>query len=196
MLVAVLAFGLTLKSFEPNSCAAPIAVNCASARQLANSDDFQAALRRFVGDAHGNYRRGNRLLYKEVEVRLAVPEDAPVDLGGGAKLFAGCMRFVCPEKAAVIVDASGVAAIGVLDYHSDNNPTLEVLVQRSGVQSTLRANILRAWADRAVARDAGLMHAPLTVRAMRVRALQEEKTAAPVYAKACSKLIQFINRCP
>jgi hypothetical protein len=174
MFAAVLAFGFALGGHKP-PCAAPLYVACANSRQLISNKDFQATLKRFLGDQVGNYRRGTRLIYKEVAERLGQPKGPPLDIGDGARLFAGCRFTACPEKAAVIIDRTGVLAVGVVDYHSDFNPTLEVEVLRSGPQVAAQATALRAWADQAVADDDATMHAPIVLQGMTIRALREEK---------------------
>ena len=193
MFAAVLAFGLTLGGHAP-PCSAPLYATCANSRQLLSNQDFKAALQRFLGDKEGSYRRGTRLIYKEVVERLSVPKGPPQTLDGGARLFAGCRFISCPEKAAVIMDRSGILAVGVIDYHADFNPTLDVVVQRSGPQANARAAILKAWADRAVAEDAAAMHAPIAVKAVQLRALRED-VATIQQPKACSKVAILIHRC-
>jgi hypothetical protein len=196
MFAAVLAFGLTLGGHKP-PCSAPLYAACANSRQLVSNRDFQAALRRFLGDHEGRYRRGTRLIYKEVAERLGEPKGPPVDIGAGARLFAGCRFIACPEKAAVIIDRTGVLAVGVIDYHSDVNPSLEVDVQRSGSEAAARAATLKVWADRAVADDSARMHAPIVLQHVTVRALREEspQQQAALQAKACSRFAALIHRC-
>jgi hypothetical protein len=192
MFAAVLAFGLTLSGRNP-ACSAPLYAACANSRQLVANRDFQDTLRRFLGDKEGSYRRGTRLIYKEVVERLGVPKGPPRDLGGGVRLFAGCRFISCPEKAAVIMDRTGVVAVGLIDYHSDFNPTLDVMVQRSGPQTNARASVLKIWADRAVAEDSATVHAPIAVKAVRIRALSEE--VAAIEPRTCSKMQILIRRC-
>jgi hypothetical protein len=192
MFAAVLAFGLTLGSHKP-ACAAPVYTSCANSRQLVASNEFQASLKRFLGDAEDNYRQADRQIYKEVVDRLHTPYAPPRDIGGDARLFPGCRFNACPEKAAVIMDKTGVLAIGVLDYHSDFNPSLEVLVGRSGPQATARAAVLKAWADKAVADDSARMHAPIVLKGMKIRALRED-TVEPE-GETCSRLKILIHRC-
>jgi hypothetical protein len=196
MFAAMLVFGLTLGSHKA-PCSAPLYTACANSRQLISNKDFQATLRRFLGDREGNYRRGTRLIYKEVAERLREPKGPPLDIGAGARLFAGCRFTACPEKAAVILDRTGVLAVGVVDYHSDFNPSLEVDVQRSGPQAAAEAAALRAWANRAVAEDAATQHAPIALEGMTVRALREEKPGqqAALQAKSCSRLAALIHHC-
>jgi len=193
MFAAILAFGLTFGAPKP-PCVAPLFATCANSRALWASKDFQEALQRFLGDAEGDYRQHDRSAYKEVVARLFDPYAPPRDLGGGARLYPGCRFAECPEKAAVIIDRSGIVAIGVLDYHSDFNPALEVLVQRSGPASAARAGVLKAWADQAVADDAARMHGPIVLKGVTVRALREE-TASAAPAKACSKVAALMRRC-
>jgi hypothetical protein len=196
MFAAVLVFSLTLGSHRP-PCSAPLYAACANSRQLISNGDFRATLRRFLGDREGAYRRGTRLIYKEVAERLGEPKGPPLNIGGGARLFAGCRFTACPEKAAVILDRTGVLAVGVIDYHSDFNPSLEVDVQRSGPLVAAQAAALRAWADKAVAEDAATQHAPIVLKAMTIRALNEEKPQrqAALQVKACSRMAALIHRC-
>ena len=196
MFAAVLAFGFALGGHKP-ACSAPLYAACANSRQLISNKDFQATLRRFLGDREGRYRRGTRLIYKEVAERLGEPKGPPLDIGGGARLYAGCRFTACPEKAAVIIDRTGVLAVGVIDYHSDFNPALEVDVQRSGPQVAADATALRAWADKAVAEDAAAMHAPIAIQGMTIRVLREERPEqqAALLARSCSRLAALIHRC-
>jgi len=196
MFAAVLAFGFALGGHKA-ACAAPLYAACANSRQLIANKDFQATLRRFLGDREGSYRRGTRLIYKEIAERLGEPKGPPLDIGGGARLFAGCRFTACPEKAAVIIDRTGVLAVGVVDYHSDFNPALEVDVPRSGPQVAAQAMALRAWADKAVADDAAALHAPIVLQGMTIRALSEEnpQRQAELQARPCSRVAALIRRC-
>jgi hypothetical protein len=136
----------------------------------------------------------DRSIYKEVIARMFDPYAPPRDIGGGARLFPGCRFAACPEKAAVIMDRTGVLAIGVLDYHSDFNPDLEVIVEHSGPASTAHAAVLKAWADKAVADDAARMHGPIVLKGVQIRALREE-TAAAAPIRSCSRVALLIHRC-
>jgi hypothetical protein len=193
MFAAILAFGLTLGSHKP-PCVTPVYATCANARLLAASPDFQDMLKRFLGDTAGNYRQVDRSLYKEVIDRMFDPYAPPRDIGGGARLFPGCRFAACPEKAAIIMDRTGVLAIGVLDYHSDFNPGLDVIVERSGPLTTARAAVLKAWADQAVAEDAARLHGPIALKGVQIRALREE-TALATPIKSCSRVALLIRRC-
>jgi hypothetical protein len=107
---------------------------------------------------------------------LARPDPAAPLVGEDMRLFAGCRRMACPEKAAVIVGRGGILAIGLIDY-TQGDPDLEVIVRRSdpGVRAPQQA--LRAWAEGAVARQADHDHASMALRQTRVRALEEESAA-------------------
>ncbi|MDB5459431.1 MAG: hypothetical protein JWO72_1172 [Caulobacteraceae bacterium] len=195
MIAAVLALSLAWGGSRPaRACGPAPYAACADSRQLLASKDFQASLKRFAGNAQAAYSQRDRSIAKEVAERLAAPAGPSEDLGRGVRLFAGCRTNACPEKAAVMLDRSGVLAIGVLAYHSESNPMLEVIAQRSGPQTAARAAILRSWAAKAVADDAARLHVPLVLQGVKIRALREDvATAIPV--KTCSRIQTLIHRC-
>jgi hypothetical protein len=196
MIAAIMATSLSwMLPLGPTACGPPPYLACADTRQLMASKDFQATLKAFLGDSEGNYRQHNRPIYKEVYERMRDPYMPSRNLGGGQRLVAGCRFASCPEKTALILDRSGVAAIGVLDYHGKSNPALEVLVSGASPGAGAWAEILKAWAVQAVALDAAEQHAPLALDGVKVRALREEVAGAGTVAKACSKVMELMRRC-
>ena len=195
MFAALLAFSLSFGGHKsPRTCGpAPFAA-CETSRELITSKEFPPALKRFVGGAEAVYSQRKRPIYKEVIERLSVSGAPAQDVGHGARLFGGCRQNACPEKAAVIADRSGVIAIGVVDYRADFNPNLEVVVARAGPLANEQAAALKAWADREVAVDAEVQHAPIALQGVHIRSLREEPLLAE--AKACSRLAALIHRCP
>jgi hypothetical protein len=180
MLVALMAFSLSLPWSKPSSpCPPTDYVACPDAHRLATNPGFKEALRRFVGDAHGSYLHGDKPLYGQVIQLISSPTGPARDIGGGARLYPGCRFLSCPEKAAVIVDRYGVQAIGIINYGSDSNPNLEVIVRRPDARTEARAEVLRTWADLAVAQDSSNLHTRMTVKAVRIRSLDFDGPPPP-----------------
>jgi len=94
------------------------------------------------------------------------------------RLYAGCRRMACPEKAAVIVGQHGILAVGLIDY-TRGDPALEVVVRRADSAAWGAEQALKTWAAQAVAQQADHDHANTGLTDMRVRALDEEAEAAP-----------------
>ncbi len=115
MLAAILAFSL-FGAPKPLPCPAHDFGQCADTRALTADADFQAALRQFLGGAHERLLHGDRPLYDQVLELLANPERAAPQVGEDMRLYAGCRKMACPEKAAVIVGRRGIQAIGLIDY--------------------------------------------------------------------------------
>ena len=175
MLAALLALGL-FGAPKPLPCPAHDFGQCADTRALTADPDFQAALRQFLGGAHERFLHGDRALYDQVLELLANPERAALQVGEDMRLYAGCRRMACPEKAAVIVAGRGIQAIGVIDY-AGGEPDLEVIVRRSGAAALVPQQALRAWAQAVVTRQAEHNHANMALRQTRLRALDEEAAA-------------------
>ena len=177
MFAAILAFGL-FGAPKPLPCPAHALARCADTRALTADPDFLAALRDFLGPAHERLLHGDRPLYDQVLELLAKPDPNAPQVGEDMRLYAGCRRLACPEKAAVIVGQGGIAAIGVIDY-SKGDPDLEVIVRRSGAPAWGAQQALRSWAEVAVTHQAEHDHANMALRQTRVRALEEETAAGP-----------------
>jgi hypothetical protein len=177
MFAAILAFGL-FGAPKPLPCPPHALVQCADTRALTADPDFLAALHNFLGPAHERLLHGDRPLYDQVLALLAKPDRTAPQVGEDMRLYAGCRRLACPEKAAVIVGRRGIEAIGVIDY-TKGDPDLEVIVLRSGPGAWGPQQALRSWAENAVTHQAEHDHANMTLRQTRVRALEEETAAGP-----------------
>lgn len=177
MLAAILAFGL-FGAPKPLPCPGHAFAQCADTRALTADPDFRFALHAFLGSAHERLLHGDRPLYDQVLELLAKPDPTAPKVGEDMRLYAGCRRMACPEKAAVIVGRQGIQAIGVIDY-TKGDPDLEVIVRRSGASAWGPQQALRSWAQAAVTHQAEHDHANLVLRQTRVRALDEETATAP-----------------
>ncbi len=175
MLTAILAFSL-FGAPKPLPCPAHAMAQCADTQALAADPEFQTALRDFLGAAHERLLHGDRPLYDQVMELLAKSEQSAPKVGEDMRLFAGCRRLSCPEKAAVIVGSRGILAIGLIDY-THGEPGLEVIVQRSDATVWGPQQALRAWAEHAVSSQADHDHANTALSETRIRALQEEPAA-------------------
>lgn len=177
MLAAIIAFSL-FGAPKPLPCPARAMVECADTRALTADPDFRLALRDFLGPAHQRLLHGDRPLYDQVLELMAHPERSAPQVGEDMRLFAGCRRMACPEKAAVIVGRRGILAVGLIDY-SQGEPQLDVIVRRTGPGMWGPQQALRAWAEDAVASLADHEHANMALTETRVRALEEEAEAGP-----------------
>jgi len=177
MLAAIFAFAL-FAAPKPLPCPAHDYAQCADTRALTADPEFRAALRNFLGQSHERLLHGDRPLFDQVLELLANPDPNAARVGEDMRLFAGCRRLACPEKAAVIVGSRGIQAIGVIDY-SGGAPVLEVIVRRSGAAAWGPQQALRSWAEDAVTHQAEHDHANMALREIRVRALDEEAAAGP-----------------
>ncbi len=176
MLAAILALGLHLPFMDAApACPPAVYVSCPDSRKLARNAGFQAALYRFTGDAHGAFLHGDKPLYGQVIQLISRPTQPVQELGGGARLFAGCKFLACPEKAAVIVDRYGVLAIGIIDYGDSSDPDLDIIVRRPDAGTQMRTAALKSWADAAVAKDSDSLHTRMKVRRVNVRALDYDR---------------------
>jgi hypothetical protein len=148
-------------------------------RALTANSGFQEALHDFLGAAHERLLHGDRPLYDQVLELMAKPENgAAPKVGQDMRLYAGCRRMSCPEKAAVIVGDAGILAVGLIDYtHGD--PGLEVIVRRADGAARGAQQALHTWASGAVAQQAEHDHANTSLHDTRVRALDEEALAGP-----------------
>lgn len=172
MLAAIVAFSL-FGAPKPLPCPARAYVECADTRALTADADFLAALRDFLGPAHERLAHGDRPLYDQVLELLANPAPSAPQVGEDMRLFAGCRRLACPEKAAVIIGRRGIQAIGVIDY-TRGEPDLEVIVRRSGPGVWGPEQALRTWAEGAVTHQSEHDHAGIALGQTRVRALEED----------------------
>ena len=173
MLAALVALSL-LAAPKPLACPSHDLVQCADTRALTAEPGFQPALRAFLGASHERLLHGDHPLYDQVLELMAKPDGASAPhVGGDMRLYAGCRRMSCPEKAAVIIGQHGILAIGLIDYtHGD--PGLEVIVRRSNLAAGEPGEALKVWAQDCVAKQADHDHANTGLSGMRVRALDEE----------------------
>lgn len=174
---AILVFGL-FGPPKPQPCPAQAFVQCADTRALTANPGFQAALHDFLGASHERLLHGDRALYDQVLELMARPEHAAPQVGEDMRLYAGCRRMACPEKAAVIVGRRGILAVGLIDY-TRGDPALEVIVRRADNTSWGPRQALQTWAAAAVSQQAEHDHANTSLRDIRVRALDEEAAAGP-----------------
>jgi hypothetical protein len=182
MLAAIVAFSL-FGAPKPLPCPSRAFVQCVDTRALTANPGFQAALHDFLGASHQRLLHGDRPLYDQVLELMARPDKgAAPQVGGDMRLYAGCRRMACPEKAAVVVGQSGILAVGLIDY-TRGDPALEVIVRRAGSDVRGPERVLRTWAERAVAVQAEHDHANTSLHDTRVRALDEEAAAGPPPAK-------------
>lgn len=182
MLAAILAFGL-FGAPKPLPCPSGDFVQCADTRALTANPGFQAALRDFLGASHERLLHGDRLLYDQVLELMARQEGgAAPHVGEDMRLYAGCRRMACPEKAAVIVGQSGILAVGLIDY-TTGDPALEVIVRRADNSARGPQQALRAWAQNAVAEQADHDHANMSLHDTRIRALDQEAARGPPPAR-------------
>jgi hypothetical protein len=178
MLAAIIALSL-FAAPKPQPCPSHALVQCADTRALTADPGFEPALHAFLGASHERLLHGDRPLYDQVLAMMARPEGgAPPHVGEDMRLFAGCRRMACPEKAAVIVGQHGIMAVGLIDY-TRGDPDLEVIVRHSDAASWEPEQALRTWAEDCVAHQADHDHANTSLRGMRVRALAEEPPGGP-----------------
>jgi len=177
MLAAILAFGL-FGGHSARPCPNALFVECQDTRALAANAGFQLALHDFLGGAHERYLHGDKPLYGQVMDLIANPMQPGQAVGEDMRLFAGCRRFACPEKAALIIGRRGIIAIGIVDY-SHGNPGLEVIVRRNDAGAWAPEGALKDWATAAVSKQAEHDHASMSLHEVRVRALDGEANAPP-----------------
>ncbi len=182
MLAAILVLGL-FAAPQPLPCPPKALVQCADTRALTANSGFQTALRDFLGVSHERLLHGDRPLYDQVLELMARPDvGAAPRVGEDLRLYAGCRRMSCPEKAAVIVGQRGIVAVGLIDYtHGD--PALEVIVRRADNNAWRPEQALRVWAEGAVTHQAEHDHANTGLHDTRVRALDTEGATGPPVAK-------------
>jgi hypothetical protein len=173
MLAAIIALGL-FAAPKPLPCPSHTLVQCVDTRALTAEPGFQPALRAFLGGSHERLLHGDRPLYDQVLELMAKPDgNSAPHVGADMRLYAGCRRMACPEKAAVIVGEHGIVAVGLIDYtHGD--PGLEVIVRRSNLAAGQPGEALKVWAKDSVAQQAEHDHANTGLHGTRVRALDEE----------------------
>ena len=178
MLAALVAFGL-FGTPQALPCPSHALVQCADTRALTADPAFQAALHQFLGASHERLLHGDRPLYDQVLELMAKPQSGSAPrVGDDMRLYAGCRRMACPEKAAVIVNEQGILAVGLIDYtHGD--PALEVIVRHAYVAASGPEEALRSWAQSCVAQQAERDHANTGLHGIRVRALDEEPAGGP-----------------
>ncbi len=177
MLAEIIAFSL-FGAPQPLPCPAHAMAQCADTRALTADPAFQAALHEFLGDSHERLLHGDRPLYDQVLELLARPEASAPQVGEDMRLYAGCRRMACPEKAAIIVGVRGILAVGLIDY-TRGDPILEVIVRRADSAAWGPQQALHAWAQSAVTHQAEHDHAGMTLGQTRVRALDDEAAAGP-----------------
>jgi hypothetical protein len=152
-------------------------------RALTANPGFQTALHDFLGASHERLLHGDHPLYDQVLASMAKPDSAaPPPVGEDMRLYAGCRRLACPEKAAVIIGQRGIVAVGLIDY-TRGDPCLEVIVRRDDDSLWGPEQALKTWAEIAVAQQAEHDHANTGLHEIRVRALDQEGAAGPPPAK-------------
>ena len=178
MLAALVAFGL-FGTPQALPCPSHALVQCADTRALTADPAFPVALHEFLGASHERLLHGDRPLYDQVLELMAKPQSGSApQVGDDMRLYAGCRRMACPEKAAVIVGGRGILAVGLIDYtHGD--PALEVIVRHADVAASGPEAALKTWAQNCVAQQAERDHASTGLHGMRVRALAEEPAGGP-----------------
>ena len=181
MLAAIVAFSL-FGAPKPLPCPARALLECADTRALMADPDFRVALQAFLGPAHQRLLHGDRPLYDQILELMANPERIAPQVGQDMRLFSGCRKLSCPEKAAVIVGPQGILAIGLIDY-ARGVPDLEVIVRRSDGQVFAPERALRGWAEGVVTHQAEHDHANTALGQTRVRALEEEVAEGPKPAR-------------
>jgi hypothetical protein len=181
MLAAIVAFGL-FGAPKPLPCPSRAMVECADTRALTADPGFQSALHDFLGASHERLLHGDRPLYDQVLELMANPERAAPRVGEDMRLYAGCRRMACPEKAAVIVGERGILAVGLIDY-TTGDPALEVIVRHADNNAWGPEQALRSWAEGVVAHQADHDHANTSLHDTRVRALDDEALAGPPPAR-------------
>ncbi len=181
MLAAILAFSL-FGAPKPLPCPSGALVQCADTRALSANPGFQAALRDFLGASHERLLHGDRPLYDQVLELMAQPDRAAPQVGEDMRLYGGCRRMSCPEKAAVIVGRRGILAVGLIDY-THGEPALEVIVRHADNSAWGPEQALRTWAEGAVAHQAEHDHANTSLHETRVRGLEDEAAAGPPPAR-------------
>ena len=177
MLSAIIAFSL-FGAPKPLPCPARAYVECADTRALTADTDFRLALRDFLGPAHQKLLHGDRPLYDQVLELMGNPDRAAPQVGEDMRLFGGCRRMSCPEKAAVIVGRRGILAVGLIDY-TRGEPQLEMIVRRSGPANWGPEQALRTWAEGAVTHQAEHDHANTALAQTHARSLDEEGVGSP-----------------
>ncbi|HEY4030757.1 MAG TPA: hypothetical protein VGM25_10465 [Caulobacteraceae bacterium] len=182
MLAAVIAISL-FGAPKPMPCPSRVMVQCQDTRALRANPGFEAALHDFLGASHERLLHGDRPLYDQVMELMARPDGhAAPRVGDDMRLYAGCRKMACPEKAAVIVGQFGIMAVGLIDYtHGD--PALEVIVRRADSSERASEQALRVWAESVVSTQADHDHANTSLHDTRVRALDEEASAGPPVEK-------------
>jgi hypothetical protein len=179
MLAAILAFGLFVGAPKAAPCPSDALNQCVDTRALTANPAFQSALHDFLGDSHERLLHGDRPLYDQVLELMERPEGAYAPkVGEDMRLYAGCRRRSCPEKAAVIMGQGGIKAVGVIDY-TRGDPALEVIVRRADVASWAPEQALKTWAANCIAQQADHDHANTGLKDLRVRALDAEAQAGP-----------------
>jgi hypothetical protein len=176
MIAAIVAISL-FGAPKPLPCPSRAFVQCVDTRALTANPGFQTALRDFLGASHERLLHGDRPLYDQVLELMARPEGrAAPRVGEDMRLYAGCRRMACPEKAAVIVGQVGILAVGLIDY-THGEPALEVIVRRADSSEHASERALRAWAETAVAAQADHDHANTSLHDTRIRDLEHEALA-------------------
>ena len=182
MLTALLVFGL-FGAPKPLPCARGALVECADTRALTADPGFHAALHDFLGAAHERLLHGDHPLYDQVLDLMAKPDGAAAPrVGEDMRLYAGCRKMACPEKAAVIVGERGILAVGVIDY-TRGDPALEVIVHRADNSAGAPEQALKAWAEGVVTHQADHDHANTSLHDVRVRDLDAAAAADPPSAR-------------
>jgi hypothetical protein len=116
--LAVLLLAVTPAPAAPGHCTLTALQACANTNQLVDDPQFAGALRRFFGDARGDYLQPNAPLADQVAEALHGPPEDRKGLATGDWLFTACRAHSCPEKGAVIVTQTGrILAAGLMNFN-------------------------------------------------------------------------------
>jgi hypothetical protein len=176
MLAALFALALTSPANAP-SCATTF-IQCADTRALTANPNFQPTLRAFLGDSHERLLHGDKPLYDQVLDMLATPETQAPRVAQDYRLYAGCRKGSCPEKAAVIIGPKTIRAVGVIDY-SKGDAQLEVIIRRADPAAKQITEALTAWGNTTITRQSDIDHTGMRLQATRVRTLDTAPAVKP-----------------
>ena len=132
---------------------------CRNTNQLVWSPGFEAAVRRFSGDAKTEHSYDGSRLNRELIEALGGPPDHPIRWRG-YYLFAACRAHSCDEKGAAIVSPRGrIEALAMIWYPCAQKwrvedgcsakPRLTILIRRPTDSAMVRR--LKQWAMIALA---------------------------------------------
>jgi hypothetical protein len=109
---------------------------------------------------------------------LGRPETSAPMVTQEFRLYAGCRKGSCPEKAAVIIGPRTIRAVGVIDY-SKGDAQLLVIIRRGDAAATQLTQALTTWGNRTITQQSDLDHTGMRLQATRVRTLDTAPIAKP-----------------